>query len=275
MRFNFNGKEVFIDDALARIADEAKEAVTKRDFDAIFLIDGMEGSGKSTLAATLACYLDPTFNLDRMCFEAKEFIEKVTTAQKFQCVVLDEAFAALNSRQALSRVNRAIIGMLSEIRAKNLFIIVILPSFFDLDKNIALWRSKILLHVYLKNGRRGQFSVFDYEKKKLLYMMGKKFYSYAKPRANFVARFNKDFPLDKEEYNKRKFAGMGKFQLEEKIHPSEIYLYRAMDYMAMVLGYSQSRIAKILSISRDLVAKYRQKGVKYEEKFFKRNESHS
>jgi hypothetical protein len=63
-------------------------------------------------------------------------------------IVLDEAFMAASSRSVLSEVNKAMMGLATEMRQKNLFVIMCLPTFFDLDKYFAIWRSRMLLHMY-------------------------------------------------------------------------------------------------------------------------------
>lgn len=194
----------YIDGILKDNLDIATDVI-KKDFDMVFVIDGMEGAGKSTLAAQVASYVDPTFNIDRIAFTPKEFKEAVLKAKQYQSVLYDEAYGGLSSRATMSRINRTLVKMLTEIRMRNLFVFVVLPCFFDLDKYVALWRSRVLLHVYLKGKyERGRFMFFNIDKKKALYMCGKKYYSYAKPAANFYGTFVSFFPIDKKEYKKRK-----------------------------------------------------------------------
>jgi hypothetical protein len=88
---------------------------------------------------------------------------------------------------------------MAEMGSRNLFIILVLPSFFELDKYPALHRSVSLIHVY----QRGRFSSYGYNKKKTLYIEGKKFYSY-RTTPDFIGKFPKYFTLDYEEYKKKK-----------------------------------------------------------------------
>ena len=193
---------------LERIPKIRKE-VLKHDKDKIFLVDGREGCGKSTFAQQLARELDPDFNIDKITFTADEFIREIKSPKrkKGDCIILDEAFTAINSRQALSQVNRAMVGVATEMRQLNLFVIICLPSFFDLDKYFAIWRSDILFHLYFdkKTGERGRYIIFPFKKKLQLYLNGKKTYSYAKPHSPYPpCRFNKEYVVDEIEYRKRK-----------------------------------------------------------------------
>lgn len=186
--------------------DRIKKAVINKDRDFVMVIDGEEGSGKSVLAQQIARKLDPKFCLDNICFNADQFIERLKKAPRYSCIVLDEAFSSANSRSALTEVNRSLIGVATEMRQRNLFVIIVIPSFFDLDKYFALWRCRALFHVYFnKDGSRGSYIIFPKSKKKYLYLTGKKFYDYSKPASPYPAcRFSNHYTVDETEYRKKK-----------------------------------------------------------------------
>lgn len=184
-----------------------KKEVLKKDYDGFIVIDGQEGFGKTTLAMQTALYLDPTFNLDRVVFTMDDFIEAAENAKKGEAIVFDETMGYLSARGAMSSFNRKLIKVFSEMRSRNLFIILNIPSFFELDKYPAIHRSTFLCHVY----RRGFFGGYNYVKKKNLYIFGKKYYSYSNPKANFIGKFPKYFPFDKAEYEAKKQKGISEF----------------------------------------------------------------
>lgn len=195
-----------IDNILQGELDRIKKAVTKKDRDFVLVVDGEEGSGKSVLAQQIAKYLDPKFHMDNICFNADQFIDRLKKSSKFSCIILDEAFSSANSRSALSEVNRSLIGVATEMRQQNLFVIIVIPSFFDLDKYFALWRCRALIHVYFgKDGARGQYVIFPKTKKKYLYLTGKKFYDYSKPKSPYPpCSFNNYYTVDEEQYRLKK-----------------------------------------------------------------------
>jgi len=202
--FSGTDKEYYIDGYLKSNLETAKIAVDK-DWDMVFVVDGYEGSGKSVLAQQVAMFVDPTFNINQIVFTPDTFKEAVLESEKKKAIVYDEAYHGLSSRGAMRKVNRTLIKMLTEIRYKNLFIIIVLPTIFILDKYVAIWRSRALLHVYSPNRfQRGFYTFFNIDKKKELYMNGKKFYSYAKPKSNFIGRFTDHYTVDKEAYKEKK-----------------------------------------------------------------------
>ena len=249
-----NEKEFYIDGYLKTNLDTAKNVI-KKDWDMVFCYDGFEGSGKSVKAMTDAFYCDSTLTLDRITFTPYEFRKAIRTAKPYQAVIYDEAYTGLSSRATMSMINRALISMLAEIRQKNLFVFVVMPTFFDLDKYVALWRSRALIHVYTKDWERGYFQFYNVDRKKSLYIQGKKFYSYSKPEANFRGRFTKFYPVDETEYKKKKKNSLldreKKAEEQQIKHEVEQALFnRIMALDEAILNKIPNKvISKILGIS--------------------------
>lgn len=162
-------------------------------------------SGKSTIALQIGKYVDPTLDLNRIVFDAESFRQAIFKAKKGQCVVFDEAFTGLSSRAALSGVNKTLVSLMMQMRQKNLMVIMVLPTFFMLDKYAALFRAKALIHVYENKGVRGYFRLYNSKLKKILYLKGKKDYSYSHKyvRTMFKGRFYGKFALGSDELEKK------------------------------------------------------------------------
>lgn len=181
------------------------KSVIRKDWDMSFVVDGSEGSGKSVITMQMAYYCDPTFTLDRIVFTPRDLRKVILESEPYQAVVYDEAYTGLSSRATMSLINRTIISMLAEIRQRNLFVFVVMPCYFDLDKYVALWRSRALIHVYTgPNFARGYFAFYNSDKKKDLYIQGKKFYTYARPKPNFIGRFTNHYVVDEKAYRLKK-----------------------------------------------------------------------
>jgi len=230
--------------------DAVKKKVLTKDRDFVAVIDGEEGSGKSVLAMQLAKYLDPNFTLDNVTFNADQFLKliKDPKTKKGTCILLDEAFSSANSRSSLTEVNRAMIGVATEMRQKNLFILMCIPSFFDLDRYFAIWRCKVLIHVYFTPEEDRRYIVFNKNKKKLLYLMGKKFYSYSKPRSSHKPfSFPNHYIIDEQEYRFKKAEAFRKRTIS---HSAKVWLNQRNAYIKFIyksLGLSQEDLAKIPS----------------------------
>lgn len=182
--------------------------ITKKDKDAVMVIDGNEGSGKSTLGLQWCKYVDPSFDLSRVVFTPDEFRETIYRAKQHQAIMFDEAFTGFSSRSALSGVNKTLISLMMQIRQKNLFIVIVLPTIFLLDKYISIFRTRVLAHVYEVRGRRGFFKIYSSRKKKQLVLhKDAKIFSYGvytKKKGRFYGVFALGDEKEEERYRKKK-----------------------------------------------------------------------
>lgn len=202
------GKKFWVDNFLKNnfdyIRPKVSNKIAHRRSDMFIIIDGPVGSGKTTLSFQCARYFDPIFCLERVVFSVDDFLRVLIEASPGQAVVFDEAII-VNSRSALTDFNKKVIIAMTQIRSKGLYIFFNIPSVFDLDRNLVLNRCHLLLHCYQDSfGDRGKFCVFDKDKMKTLYLKGKRLYSYAFPKANFVARFTEYFDLNRTDYENKK-----------------------------------------------------------------------
>jgi len=206
MKVISKNQEFYIDGYLKKNLDLAK-SVIKKDFDMIFCCSGSEGLGKSVFIFQLAKYCDPNFNIDNIAFTPEEFINITMKANKYNAIVFDEAYFGLSARGYFTETNRVLVSMLAQIRQKNLFVFIVIPSFFDLDKYVAVWRTRALIHVYSHGFNRGYFNFYSFKKKKTLYNLGKKTYEYV-VRPNFRGRFTNFYTVDEKEYRIRKLRSL-------------------------------------------------------------------
>ena len=145
-----HGKPItyYMDDRLKKNLDEKViPDLKKRDKDIVLLFDGHEGVGKTTLGIQVGKYIDPTLDVSRIVFGAEDFRDAILKAKQGQVVIYDEAFTGLSARSSLSGVNKILVSLMMQMRQKNLCVIIILPTFFLLDKYVSIFRSKALIHV--------------------------------------------------------------------------------------------------------------------------------
>jgi len=214
----------YVDKYTLKQLNVAKDNVIKGDVDRFYIIDGREGTGKSTLAFQLAYSVDNTFNLDRVCFTSQELTTKIRELKKYQALVFDEAFNGLSSKGALSKENKLLVKLLMECRQKNLFVFIVLPTIFLLEKYVAIFRSHALFHVFVsrKNVNRRSYAIYNYKYKKMLYLLGKNNLDYTQPYMHRFYRFYGKLPpsINKEQYIKKKLEAFtigGKKEKTKKI----------------------------------------------------------
>ena len=265
-RLRVNHLEFKIPARLRELLDGFKWAIHKKKQSAVVIVDGRSGMGKTTLSFQMAKYMSESFSLDHVFFTPEEFLEGLQKAQKGDTLVFDEAML-ISSRSALTAINRMVIIAMSMIRSKNLFIIFNVNSIFDLDKNLALSRADLLLNCYGDSlTDKGKFLAFfkggdGMDRIKSLYLNGKKFYSYAKPRSNFNSTFSSHFVLDDDEYEVKKQIGVNNFLggkkggLTTRAQQKWTEQRNTLIEYAHNKGETQQTIADMLGIARSAVGK--------------------
>ena len=200
---NINGKEFYLDEFLKQKLDTLREIVFKKNWDGVILIDGMERVGKSTLGITVAYYLsDGNFSVKNICADSDDAIKKIESFPDKSVLLIDEGSLVFNSKDAMKKEQKKLIKILNVVGQKNMIFIIILPSIFDLNKSIAIRRSKFLLHCYTDASlNRGRFAYFGEDAKKILYVKGKEnydSYQYPKRSLNELGRYMDFNPLGEE-----------------------------------------------------------------------------
>ncbi len=218
---------IYLDGFLKEKLDLVK-ALIEKDWDAVLLLDGLERVGKSILGMTIGHYLSNGKMTEKnFCAGIDDCPEVIKAVPNKSVVFVDEGSLVFNSKDAMNKKQKQLMKILDVVGQKQLVFIICLPSFFDLNRQIAIRRSRMLLHVYpSKNWERGRFAYYTMKKKKLLYELGKRnFNSYSKPHPSFRGKFVDFKPKFYEEYLKIKKKSMlealdiGK---KEALTPSQI-----------------------------------------------------
>ncbi len=208
--FEFQGTTFYMDSKLAKQMDKHLiPALKKKDKDWVSLIDGGERSGKSVLGQLLSAYYGykagVEVKLENICLTPQEFHQRVENAEKNDVIIFDEAHRGLGSRRAMSEVNNLLVDLIMEMGQKNLFVIIILPTFFMLDRYPALFRSKGLFHIYEDRKGKRKWVYYNERNKKRLFLRGKKDFNYNCMKfPKFRGTWWNRYVVDEEEYRAKK-----------------------------------------------------------------------
>jgi hypothetical protein len=140
----------FVDPGVQRHLKSALYEVNVCDDDRCYIVDGKTGAGKSVAAMQFGYYLDPTFDLDHVCFNLIDFYKAVQRYTKGQSIVFDEAFESLTWRDATTKQGKLMTKLLMQCRQKNLFLFLVLPDAFELASYISRHRANGLFYFYKK-----------------------------------------------------------------------------------------------------------------------------
>jgi len=138
----------YLDEDVQKALDSAKEKVLGTDKDFPLLVTGEEGDGKSTLALVMAAYWDPEFTVERqVCLNWESVIRAADQVPDGSALVFDEGINALLSRNHGTKPNKTFLQWIREVRAKNLFLIICMPEWKEVDKPVRDDRAKALIQI--------------------------------------------------------------------------------------------------------------------------------
>jgi hypothetical protein len=239
---------IYLDGFLKKKLDMIN-AIKKKKWDCVFIIDGKERAGKSTLGFLCATYLDPNFSLNQVASDATDALGKLESLPDRSVMMIDEGSLMFSSKDAMKNEQKQLIKVLNVIGQKYMVLIIVMPCFFDVAKYIAVNRSRFLLHVYTsKRLERGRFVYWGEQKKSKLYIYGKKNYnSYAYPQSDFKGRFYEYDPFGEEYLQLKRKSLFATFHDEGKsAKPENIayrkYLLRTIKYLYFDHKLSQRKI---------------------------------
>ena len=260
--------EIYLDGTEKKNLD-ALRLKQKKKWDVIGIVVGSEGDGKSVYAMQRALYFDANFNIDNIVFTSKDFLDAVNDKEKFpngSCILWDEA-DDLGDHWA-SSITKTLTKTFKRIRKRQLFILLVTPTFFDLNKYFAIHRLRFLIHIHSSGLDRGFFRFFSSRRKKDLYIFGKQMWNMRLPnvKSNFIGRFTKlpkDFPVDFSEdgeYETKKdsaTAELGDLLFSKKdmeIHLRKKFVLSLWNNLFLEkIKPSQRIISNLLGLSRDQV----------------------
>jgi len=228
-------------------------------------------TGKSTLAQHIGTYYtkrvndhhgtDLKFTEKNVVFNQEKLIEQAMKLPQYSCLILDEGDDL--TKHHASKVAQRLRTFFRKAGQLNLFIILIMPNFFELPKQYAISRSNFLIDVKFKGKfKRGFFDFYSWTQKKWLYIKGKKNEDWNQSGKSFAGRFRKGYTIDKEKYKKKKKEDLEEMNKKEKKKKSRTQVKK--DQMMKVyknleknFDMTQKEMAKVLGKSRRTVCDYK------------------
>lgn len=258
-----DGPGYYMDGLLRQNIDTlAKNITDDQQFVGLVTGNGTVRNGKSTIAQQVGKYYSYQvgkmnkkkilFTCDNIVFNADDLIEKAFKVPKHSCIILDEGDDL--TEHHFSKLTRKLRKFFRKCGQLNLFIILILPDFFEFPKKYALSRSNFLINVkFYGEFRRGVYDFFGPKNKKYLYFKGKKYEDYDCQAPNFSGRFVSLYTIDAKIYKAMKLEDAQRSEEEE------VTTFRAkQDLQISIIGRigshlpieTKEELAKILDMSK-------------------------
>ena len=241
-------------------------------------------TGKSTLAQQLCYYytqrinelhgLNLTFTQKNIVFRTDKLIKRAYSLPKYSALILDEGDDL--TEHAASEKTREIRRFLRKSGQLNLFIIMILPDFFEMPKAIAMHRSNFLIDVKFEDEfDRGYFEYYNFTDKKKLYVRGKKFNDYDAHTATLTnGRFVNKYCVNEKTYRRMKYQDMVEQneKEEERISRSVRRIImietfgKVYSYLQEKFGLQQKQVGSAFGVTPKTANIYYQEWLKNEKK---------
>lgn len=157
--------------------------------------------------------IDVPFTCNNIVWRGKELIDRSLSLPKYSCILLDE----WEDAHYWSELGMTLRTFFRKCRQLNLFVIVIIPNFFQFPMSYALGRSVFAIDVKFEgNFERGFYSFYNFDAKRQLYLLGKKTQNYKCWNPTFSGRFTNGYGVPEEEYRKAKLEDLKKWEEKDK-----------------------------------------------------------
>lgn len=153
-----------------------------------------------------------TFTQDNIVWRPKALIERCFDVPKYSCILVDE----WEDSHYWSELGMTLRQFFRKCRQLNLFILIIIPNFFQLPMNYALGRSVFAIDVKFEGDfNRGYFDFYNFEKKRDLYIRGKKTHNYRIVKPSFQGRFTDGYGIPEKDYRDAKLKDLEQIDGDE------------------------------------------------------------
>ena len=179
------------------------------------------GTGKSVLATQIGeawteiinemYNLNIPYSVNNIVWRPEELIKRSFEITKYSFILLDE----WEDASYWSKLGMTLRQFFRKCRQLNLFMICIIPNWFQLPLHYAVSRSIFAIDVkFDDNLERGNFAFYNFPDKRKLYIIGKKTHNYYCTKSTFAGNFTDGYGVDEEEYRKKKYEDMLKYDEE-------------------------------------------------------------
>lgn len=243
----------------------------KHDWDNVIPVTGREGDGKTSFVKLASLLLDPNVSVSRWAYNAEQFeaIIDLEDLPEGANVIWDESDEL--AQHWANTIVQAMTRKMKRIRKKRLTIWLITPTFFDMKKYFAIFRTRCLFDIYAEPKRdketgkfepnRGRLRFFSWEKKRELYIKGVKEWNMNAVLPNFIDSFGKvptNYPISEAELEIKKDEAMRSL-LESKsggrFNENDVKVQMYLDLMSEhdvlpMWKWSKTKFAEVMNIDR-------------------------
>lgn len=132
---------------ILKLVDRIKEKIHKENEMFLIFIYGEKGSGKTMASQEIGMLIDPTLDIERVCFTKEEFIQ-MSLKHKQKVIIGDEGIQLFFNRASMTKEAREINAFMEQCRILNNVLIINIPKLLSIDPmilqdaNLVIWTWK-------------------------------------------------------------------------------------------------------------------------------------
>ena len=189
--------------------------------------------------------IERPLQLEAIVFKPEDLMDVSKKIPKYSVIILDE----WEDSHYWSKLGITLRQFFRKCRQLNLFMICIIPNFFELPRGYAVSRSAFFIDVcFGDNFERGLFKFYGFPTKKRLYHKGKKEMDYGVVRPDFVGDFGDGYVVGREAYLEKKRKDLE--GTEEIIKPNDIKkrLYLGLYEKLKAYGATEKELGALFGV---------------------------
>ena len=229
------------------------------------------GTGKSVLATQIGeaweeiikkkHNIDLGYGIKNLVWRPKDLIERSFQVPKYSYLLLDE----WEDSTYWSELGMTLRKFFRKCRQLNLFIMCIIPNWFQLPLNYATSRSVFAIDVKFTNKlERGNFSFYNFPSKRALYVLGKRSHNYWASKPTFNGTFPDGYGVEEKEYRRQKLEDMEKYDREEPVKLTRQQIEKAQaikvvhNFLKLFPKTTLVDFSKIFNVSTMTITRWKQ-----------------
>ena len=220
--------------------------------------------------------IDVPFTCNNIVWRPKELIDRSFQVPKYSCILLDE----WEDAHYWSELGITLRQFFRKCRQLNLFILAIIPNFFQMPMNYAISRSVFAIDVKFEGKfERGNACFYNFDDKRQLYIRGKKTQDYHVIKPTFHFSFSDGYGVNEAEYRKAKLDDLKKWDDNEEVkkvlNPFNMKIHIFKQVKENIHLYDPKKpiesLAKVFGIGRTTAFEWLQKAGEREDPFLKKS----
>jgi len=192
--------------------------------------------------------------LESIVFKPEDLMDTSKKLPKYSIIILDE----WEDSHYWSKLGITLRQFFRKCRQLNLFMICIIPNFFELPRGYAVSRSAFFIDICFRdNFERGLFKFYGFPTKKRLYHKGKKEMDYGVIKPDFTGDFGDGYVVPRADYLEKKRKDLE--GTEELIKPNEVrkQVYLELYQWLKGLGATIKQFELAFGVSERTLARWR------------------